>query len=322
MNYSAVHSSAQLSDTPIRANRDVPSPNVIGLPLEANSTTAVSWAAVLAGAAGAAALSLVLLILGTGLGLSSVSPWTGQGLSASALGGSTIAWLTFTQLAAAGMGGYLAGRMRTRWHLLHTDEVYFRDTVHGFLAWAIATLVMASVLATTIASVLGAGTQAAGTTVGVSARAAIDAAQDSGKFNSSSRIDYFMDSMFRKDAAAAILTNGNQTDAASQSANLEARRIVERGLLSNSLTADDSKYLAQLVAQRSGMTPVEAKTRVDDTFMKLQNDINTAEARARETADKARKAAANAALWMFVSLLAGAFVASLLATYGGQRRDL
>ena len=323
---SAVHTTAQLSDTPTGANRAIASSKVIALPLEASSATAVSWAAVLAGAAGAAALSLVLLILGTGLGLSSVSPWTGQGLTASALGASTIAWLTFTQLAAAGMGGYLAGRMRTRWHSLHTDEVYFRDTVHGFLAWAIATLVMASVLATTIASVLGAGSQAAGTAVGISARAAVDAAPDLGKSNASSRIGYFMDSMFRKDAAAAIPSNGNQTgnqiDAASQSANSEARRIVERGLLSNSLTADDSKYLAQLVAQRTGMTPVEAKTRVDDTFTKLQNDINTAEASARETADKARKAAANAALWMFVSLLAGAFVASLLATYGGQRRDL
>ena len=318
---STVPTMAQLPDTPTGANRAIPSANGIALPLEANSASAVSWAAVLAGAAGAAALSLVLLILGTGLGLSSVSPWTGQGLTASALGASTIAWLTFTQLAAAGMGGYLAGRMRTRWHSLHTDEVYFRDTVHGFLAWAIATLVMASVLATTIASVLGAGSQAAGTTVGISARAAVDAAPDLGKSNASSRIGYYMDSMFRKDAAA-IPTNGNQTDAASQSANSEARRIVERGLMSNSLTADDSKYLAQLVAQRSGMTPVEAKARVDDTFTKLQNDINIAEARARETADKARKAAANAALWMFVSLLAGAFVASLLATYGGQRRDL
>ena len=73
----------------------------------------VSWGAILAGAAAAAALSLILLILGTGLGLSSVSPWAGQGASAIAFGLTTIAWLTFTQLAASGMGGYLAGRLRT-----------------------------------------------------------------------------------------------------------------------------------------------------------------------------------------------------------------
>ena len=105
----------------------------------------VSWAAIVAGAVGAAALSLILLILGTGLGLSSVSPWSGQGASAATLGMAAIVWLTFTQLAAAGMGGYLAGRLRSRWHGTHVDEIYFRDTAHGSLAWALATILTAAV---------------------------------------------------------------------------------------------------------------------------------------------------------------------------------
>ena len=109
--------------------------DVAKLSEETTSTaSAVSWAAIVAGATGAAALSLILLILGTGLGLSSVSPWTGQGTSSTTFGLSTILWVSFTQLAAAGMGGYLAGRLRTRWQGTHTDEVYFRDTAHGFLA--------------------------------------------------------------------------------------------------------------------------------------------------------------------------------------------
>ena len=45
------------------------------------------------------------------------------------------------------------------------------------------------------------------------------------------------------------------------------------------------------------------------------------EATAKETADEARKASAYAALWIFVSLLIGAFVASLAATLGGRQRD-
>jgi hypothetical protein len=81
---------------------------------------------------------MLLLVLGTGLGLSSVSPWSERGVSAAAFGTSTILWLTLTQLLAAGMGGYLAGRLRTKWTALHNDEVYFRDTAHGFLAWAVA----------------------------------------------------------------------------------------------------------------------------------------------------------------------------------------
>src|SRR5579862_9291350 len=123
--------------------------------LPARHASAVSWAAIFVGAAGAAALSLILLILGVGLGLSSVSPFAASGASATTFGVSTIAWLTFTQLAASGLGGYLAGRLRTRWASTHVDEVYFRDTAHGFLAWAIATLVTATMLASTMGAIVG-----------------------------------------------------------------------------------------------------------------------------------------------------------------------
>ena len=127
------------------------------LPTEANATaaSAISWAAIIGGAAGAAALSLILLILGTGLGLSAISPWVGQGATSTTLGVSTIAWLTFTQLAASGLGGYLAGRLRMRWDRTQLDEVYFRATAHGFLAWAVATLVTAGTLSSVIGSIVG-----------------------------------------------------------------------------------------------------------------------------------------------------------------------
>jgi hypothetical protein len=93
----------------------------------------VSWAAVIAGAFVAAALSLILLALGTGLGLSSVSPWSNLGASASTIGRVAIIWLIIIQIVGSAMGGYLAGRLRTKWATIHTDEVYFRDTAHGFL---------------------------------------------------------------------------------------------------------------------------------------------------------------------------------------------
>src|SRR2546429_616360 len=110
------------------------------------SRSGVSWAAIFAGAMAAASLSLLLFILGTGLGLSSVSVWSGEGLDAGALGLTAVAWIAFTQLASAGVGGYLAGRLRTRWQGVHTDEVYFRDTAHGFLSWALATLAMVALM--------------------------------------------------------------------------------------------------------------------------------------------------------------------------------
>jgi len=117
----------------------------------AEGPPAVSWGAVLAGAAGAAALSLVLLILGTGLGLSVVSPWAQDGVRAATFGAGTIAWITLTQVAASALGGYLAGRLRSRWVGTQHDEVYFRDTAHGFLAWALSSLAAAALLVTAAA---------------------------------------------------------------------------------------------------------------------------------------------------------------------------
>ena len=109
----------------------------IALATEARSS-GVSWAAVIGGAFVTAAFSLILLSLGTGLGLASVSPWANTGVSASAIGASAIVWLIMMQLIASAMGGYLAGRLRTKWTSIHTDEVFFRDTAHGFLAWAVS----------------------------------------------------------------------------------------------------------------------------------------------------------------------------------------
>ena len=123
----------------------------------------MSWGAIVAGAAAAAALSLILLMLGVGLGLSAVSPWARDGVSATTFGVSTIVWLTLTQLLASAMGGYLAGRLRTKWAAAHSDEVYFRDTAHGFLAWAIASLATAALLTSAIGSILGSGVQAGAT---------------------------------------------------------------------------------------------------------------------------------------------------------------
>ncbi len=295
---------------------------------DASAMSGVSWAAIFAGAAAAAALSIILLILGMGLGLSSVSPWAGQGASAVALGVSTILWLSFTQVAASGMGGYLAGRLRSKWAAVHTDEVYFRDTAHGFLAWAVATLLTAALLTSVIGSILGAGVQAGAAVAGGAATAATGAAAGATAGAVSSKADtagsaemgmgYAIDALFRKDAAA-VATNAD-TNALAPST--EIARIFANGLRGGALLPEDSRYVAQLVAQRTGLPQADAEKRVTDSFTKLQSKLKDAETAARDAADKARKASAVTALWLFVSLLIGAFVASLAATYGGRRRDL
>jgi hypothetical protein len=297
-------------------------------------SSAVSWGAIAAGAAAAASLSLILLILGVGLGLSSVSPWARDGVGATTFGVSTILWLTLTQLLASAMGGYLAGRLRTKWTEVHTDEVYFRDTAHGFLAWAVASLATAALLTSVIGSILSGGVQAGAALVGgvaTTARAAVGGAAASSQMaqgGESGPMGYFIDSLFRRDAATAPIveaagssTGTDTTERASGKDSAEVGRIFMNVTRSEPLPPEDTRYVGQIVAQRTGLSQQDAEKRVSEVYAKAQAKVRSAEVAAREAADQARKASAYSALWLFVSLLIGAFVASLAATFGGRRRD-
>lgn len=295
-------------------------------------TSAVSWGAIAAGAAAGAALSLILLILGVGLGLSSVSPWAREGMSATSFGVSTILWLTLTQLLSSAMGGYLAGRLRTKWLDTHTDEVYFRDTAHGFLSWAVASLATAVLLTSAIGSILSGSVQAGASVVGGVANTATLAAGGfaaSGKMASgeSGPMAYFVDSLFRRDGSAeaapstsaALPVEASERTMTRDAA--EVSRIFTNISRSEPLPAEDIRYVGQLVAQRTGLSQQDAEKRVTTLYARAQARLNAAEVATKEAADKARQASAYAALWIFVSLLGGAFIASLAATFGGRRRD-
>lgn len=283
-------------------------------------TGAVSWGAILAGGAAAAALSLILLILGAGLGLTSLSPYGGQGASAMALGLSAVVWVMVTQALASGMGGYLAGRLRMRWSGVQTDEVFFRDTAHGFLAWAVATLATAALLTTAIGSVVGGAVKTGATVAGTAATAAVAAAAPQGAQASDEGgpVAYFIDSMFRRPAGppqAGVVASAEPAPAA------EVARILARAGRDGSLASEDQRYLGQLVAERTGLPAQEAEQRVADTVARMQAQARELEAAARDAAEKARKAGITATLWLFVSMLLGAFSASLAATWGGRERD-
>jgi len=295
----------------------------------AASRSAVSWGAVFAGAAAAAALSLILLLLGTGLGLSSVSPWAAEGVDASTFGVSTILWITFMSLASSAVGGYLAGRLRTKWTGVHTDEAYFRDTAHGMLAWAVATLGTAALLTSVIGSILGAGVQAGASAVGGAAQAAVGGATVAGTQAEPGQagqagpaegpMGYFVDSLFRAGAGDDRRDDRPAEQTAASVA--EVTRIFANGIRMGSLPNDDVRYVGEVVAQRTDLSQQQAEQRVREVFMNLQTTLNDAETKAREAADAAREASAYAALWLFISLLAGAFIASWLATFGGRLRD-
>lgn len=276
-------------------------------PVPDASSSAVSWSAVFAGATMAVAVSLLLTLLGSGLGFAAVSPWADH--SGVVLGAGAILWLSFTQLAASALGGFLAGRLRATWTRIQDDEVHFRDTAHGLLSWAVATLVMAlffgGILGQMAGSVIDAPVDAA------TAALAQNAAATGPNGDAAHSPDYLVDVMLRSDRAGPPDPGLRQ----------EAMRILASGVANGRLAVADRAWLTRRIAERSGLDREEAGKRVDDAFASSAAVAAKAKAAARESADSARKAAASTALWLTVTLLLGAFTASWCATLGGRMRD-
>jgi hypothetical protein len=276
--------------------------------------SAVSWAAIIAGAVAAAAVSLILLALGSGLGLASVSPWSGSGLSAAGFGIAAGIWLIIVQWLASALGGYVTGRLRSKWVGTHSHEVFFRDTAHGFLAWALATLATAMLLAGATSAVVGGGVRAAASVAGGAAQGAASNASSSASGGSassgSSALDaYDLDALFRSDRS--------ETNAPASESRAEALRILAHGAASGDVPQADRTYLARQVAARTGISQDDAAKRVDDAIGRAK----ALAAEAKQAADTARKSGSALAFFTALSMVIGAFIASIAAALGGSQRD-
>lgn len=310
-----------------------PQDRVIAPPQAPINNNAVSWGAIFAGAAAAASLALIMLMLGSGLGLMSVSPWQNHGADAGTIGIVTIVWLAVTQIVASGMGGYLAGRLRTKWVDTHVDEIYFRDTAHGFLTWAVALLVSTILLTTTVGSIIGGGAKAVGSVAGGAANLTNTATS-----LPRTSMTYFVHSMFRTANPSQPANPPTAPDASSASPvetamnaphqSISPAQLAEiTGIFANSMSTgtlpqEDQQYVAQIISQSTGINQQEAEQRVKTTYDKAQAKLKETKVKAQQLADAARKTTSYLLLWTFISLLIGAFAASLCATFGGRQRDL
>ena len=289
--------------------------------VDAPSVAGVSWAAIVAGAVAAAALTLLLVAFGAGLGLSTISPWSASGVSASTFSIGTGIYLIIVGVMSSAIGGYLAGRLRTKWVGVHSNEVFFRDTAHGFLAWSLATLISATALASTTAYL------ANGAVAGMSAQ--------TGQSINPSQV--YVDKLFRAAPSAqspqspAALNRGNartpaesghpsnastSSDATGNQTNFEQSRAEIFRLWATDfrtdkdLNANDRTYVAQVVAAHTGISEADAQKRVDQ----IVTEAKTAD-------DDTRRNAAHLSFWLTAALLFGAFASSLAAAEGGALRD-
>lgn len=286
----------------------------VAAPVE-SSSSAVNWGPIIAGAFAASTLTFILMLLGSGLGLTMVSPWSNESASVTTFAVSTAIWLVIVQWLSSGLGGYLTGRLRTEWVGIHTDETFFRDTAHGFMAWALATLLVVFVLGSALSAAIGTGVKAAstvalGAAMGTSAGATANAGNDGG----SDATSYFVDALFRPTDPSRLAAPGAEGDA---TAAAQASRILITSAAAGEVSAGDKTYLGQLVAARTGLSQADATARVDTVLAQVE----AAKVQAQEAADTARKAGATFALAGALSLIIGAFIASAAAALGGKQRD-
>jgi hypothetical protein len=267
----------------------------------------VEWGAVLAGAVLAAAISFVLLTFGTAIGLSATSPWPNSGVSAKVIASIAVFWAMAQQIGAFMAGGYVAGRMRARWHETG-HEADFRDGLHGGLVWAVGVVIGAALFLST---------------AGGAAKTGADIAGQAGTAAMSSTNDPMgavLDTLLRPTTVAqatppagagtAPAATARARPAAGDDTRAEMSRILASSVTRASLSAQDRAYMAQLVSQRTGMSQQEAEKRVDDAVIA-----------ARQAADKARRAAILTGFVTAASLLLSLAAAWWAAVKGGDHRD-
>ena len=283
-----------------------PSPMASASVRPQTGTSFVEWSAIFAGAVLAAALSFVFLTFGTAIGLSFTSPWPNAGGSAKFIAAVAILWVMVQQIGAFMAGGYVAGRLRSRWHETTEHEIEFRDGIHGALVWAVGLVIGAAMLMATAGAAARVGVEVAG--------------KAAATVSSTDAMDGVLDSMLRPVSVAqaqgappaSAPTARPQPSGAANTENprAEIARIMASSLASGSMTPQDRTYVAQIVAQRTGIPQPEAEKRVSDA-------LNTA----REAADKTRRAALLAGFVTAAGLVVSFGAAWWAAMKGGQHRD-
>ena len=263
-------------------------------------TSFVEWGAVFAGAVLAAALSFVFLTFGAAIGLSTTSPWADSGVSAKTLATIAVFFAMVQQIGSFMAGGYVAGRMRSRWGETNKDEVEFRDGLHGGLVWAVGVAIGAALVLSTAGSAVKTGADVAGKAATAAAANADPSA-------------YSIDALLRPGAGRPTGQGAAPAPSAAET-RTEVARIFAKATASGTLPENDKSYLASVVAQRTGLPPPEAEKRVTDAFAEANRAV-------KEAADKARRASILTGFVTAASLMVSFGAAWWAALRGGNHRD-
>ena len=254
----------------------------------------VDWGAIVAGAVVAAAISSLMTAFGAAIGLSAASPYAGQGISANALGIASALYLIWVMVSSFLVGGYLAGRLRRRFHDASQHESEIRDGSHGLVVWALGAIMIALLAASSISGTLKAGADALGGSVKALTQA-------------SGPVEIAIDRLVR--------TNG--ANGPNEAVRASISRIIGSSLENGSISDADKSYLTSQIASVAGISPDEATRRVNDGIA----EVNTLANKAKQAAERARKIGIIIGFLSAATLAIAAAAAWWAATMGGKHRN-
>lgn len=279
---------------------DVP----VATTVSADESSYVDWPAILAGTVLASAIAFVLLTFGSAIGLSLTSAREQAGMSLFWLAIVAALWLLWVQISAYLAGGYLTGRLRRRKLDATEHESDIRDGSHGLIVWGLGVLLSGLLAFSGITAAVSAATGAAGTVAGGAAAGAATTATEV-----IDQSGVLIDRFLRAGTPGA--------EPPSSAARDEITRVLVSSLTDGALSDEDRQYLASVISARTGLDQAQAQQRVDALWTQVQQ----AEAKAREIADKARRVGMIAAFMTAATLLVSAVAAYYGAVLGGNHRD-
>lgn len=279
------------------------------------SPSTVSWAAVIAGVTGALGLSLILSTFSAGIGFNVMSSSVKK--TAASLTVTAAIWISIAQWIPAALGGYISGRFGK-------NTSYCGAMLHGFLSWVIATFLMATLLTSTLTSLVSgaaktasislagvigtAGAVGGGTAAAMKDTHAASEAKETASDVSSDLKEYLMDKMLRSNQT-------NSTPSTKEESRKEIERIIVEGIKDGKINKDDRSQLVKIIANKAGISPEEANKRVEEGMEKMKE----AKEKVKEGVDTARKSVEGVFFFLFFALAVGAVISCVTAGMGGRK---
>ena len=203
----------------------------------------VDWASIIGGALVAVAIFTTLMVFGSAVGLSLTSADPTQGISAKIAAVAVGLWAAWVAASSFAAGGFIAGRLRHRIAAATLPEAEMRDGLHGLMAWALAVLLSAILLASAI-----------GTPAEVASKESAATTQQVQVTKLFRGEHQPIDQSVRSDAAALLKTiSGHRT-----------------------MGTDDRLLLSQMVGARTGIPAAEAEARVQTATNAIHESVDSA----------------------------------------------